>query len=364
MVSSSNYPIISLKRTVTLELWQVLATIGTLQENNTILAILKLIEQYGYVSKEIILDQLLNESWELVAERLLEICKDEGYIDEHGKLTQSGEWSLKNNKVFEQDIGPYLLICIDDVLINQNIIGIQPLSVETWNAFRAKTFQLREKGALNLGTKDIPEYILDINPDRILESYVVTPTDKGELLNEVKIYRIGEKGIKIEDFNPETEIYLNFDLEQGTTTVSFSKNIELFKEEYDKQTKKRFRVPDKTIRLEGSIPIDLDCYEIWGALCYNNQKTLFNDDDYDRIGVSIHDLDAAALKTFRTSIKFDKCQFDQIGNFDSVLLKNVPIRPIDDENAQEWFEWLLADGIGTYMSHDKFKDYAYKIVTN
>jgi len=42
----------------------------------------------------------------------------------------------------------------------------------------------------------------------------------------------------------------------------------------------------------------------------------------------------------------------------------VPIRTIDDENAQEWFEWLLADGIGTYMSHDKFKDYAYKIVTN
>ena len=86
MGSSSNFPEIKLKRNIGIDIWYILATVGTIQENKTLLAILKLVEQYGKVNEEIIINDLLNDSMQIVAEKLIQICKNEGLIEEDGRI--------------------------------------------------------------------------------------------------------------------------------------------------------------------------------------------------------------------------------------------------------------------------------------
>jgi hypothetical protein len=58
---------------------------------------------------------------------------------------------------------------------------------------------------------------------------------------------------------------------------------------------------------------------------------------------------AAARRSFMTDLQVPSVSVGEIGTFDSTCINGVPLVAESDSAAQEWAEWLLWDGIATYV---------------
>lgn len=80
----------------------------------------------------------------------------------------------------------------------------------------------------------------------------------------------------------------------------------------------------------------------------------------EAISVRFSRIDYPQKKSFVTDVKMPTPEVRNLGDFESCTLKQVPIAPRTAGDAQKWYEFLVVEGIATYLTEDGFYDYVEK----
>jgi len=327
---------IKLKRNVKMKCYDVLMDVGIQQERPAYLAILNSIkETNGKGNPDYIANKLLAGRPKEAAINILRRCLELKLIDENWILTKDGEKAIENNRIFIPERGTYKLWITDELLLDQKILHFESIGNKAnIGDIERSEIDLEEFDKLRI---EIPLDILEKNMD--------TLSLFGSVRKAVKIIEIHKYGHKAElDSNNRLEIEINVKVDSTKPTISLSGKIG--------SSKEFMNILDITTIL---------IFEyIWKELL---GKEYTNWELYCRkLKVNFEDLDEEGKRTFKINRIFEKPRIGPYGVFDTTVVENISIKPIDFINAQKWFRWLLNNtNPGKYCWTTNYEDFIGKI---
>ncbi|MHA1755981.1 MAG: hypothetical protein ACTSVV_04365 [Promethearchaeota archaeon] len=317
---------INLTRKVKIEKYQIIMEIGRQENREDLIAILKLAEELGRsLEPKDICDNLLIGKPETLGETILNRCKDLDLLDEKCNLTENGKEALENSKVFLKESGCYYLYITRDQLYPKKLLDIKPIPLES-QEMKAHHYINEDSMTNKNDIIDIPDDILNLKGNKFqLKS-------KGKII----IYNIERSG---KYFGIDNEFSLNLFL-----TI---KDI--------------FNEPVLNIRLEGFVnenvdpPYEFDFLKIWLSLLGIRR------DDWDirkkalRINFSELIKDNEKFNFEKEELLIENPEIPNLGQFETTSLRNIPIIPKSNQDAQKWAEWYLIHEINDYIFEDQYE---------
>ncbi len=311
---------INLKRKVEVEKFRGILDIGRLQKKDSYMAILKLADENGgKVEAKDIIDKFFKDRPENLGERLIYRCFIYGLLTEDGRLTEEGKAAIEENKVFLKENGAYNIWTSKDPLIPQILLNLKEIDV----------FKMKE-GLKLKELIDVPVWL------KKLENHKINLFNKK---NEVvKIYEFREL---IKEMKNDLNINIHY-------LISPLENVEA-----------------NTLIITGDLEksiTNLPPYkylDIWLSLLGSQSNR------WDTVNKSflsyLDEIDENSRFKFKMSKSFKNPEILDLGMFNDLTVNNIPIRPINNEEANKWALWLLNQNINRYLDIDTYENLCMEI---
>lgn len=311
---------INLKRKVEIEKFRGILDIGRHQKKDSYIAILKLAEENGgKVEAKDIINKFFKERPEHLGERLIYRCFIYGLLTKDGNLTEEGKIAIEENKIFLKENGAYNFWTSRDPLIPQIFLDIKEIDV----------FKMKEDSKHNEPIQ-LPIWIKELENKRInlfnKKNEVIKIYEFRDLIKEMEndlditIHYILSPSNKIED----NKLIITGDLKKNLSILP------------------NYSYEDIWLSLLGS---ESDRWD-------NKNKTFL---------CFFNEIDAKSRFTFKISKSFKNPEILDLGKFDDLNVNNVPVKPINKEEANKWALWLLEEKINDYLDIEEYKKLCLEI---
>lgn len=330
---------ILLNRTIDVFCIRIIGEIGVTEARPEIHAILSLATaQQGQVNIDDIANKLLGELPRLCAERLYKVCQSYNLLDNDGVLTEDGEKALTQKKVFVPQKG------IWDLWLTKDPLSPVPLvTVKAFDEPQAHS-EARDKQALDKRRERMEP--LDKELKNALMTAEMTP--------------LAPDGNQYHFMDIENKVEL---IDIAQTTVSLSLNIPI-----NGITQLNFYGQAGGRQVQRSCQfLDANYADIWQSICdiedwHDSNFSPYWQDSDQSLRVEFSDWLTNTSKTNR--LLTHQCKdvyFDELGNFDPIELFNIPLKPIDNEHAQQWALWTLTRAFSDYVYDNIYQQEVDKI---
>jgi len=312
---------INLKRKVEIEKFRGILDIGRQQKKESYISILKLAEENGgKVEAKDIINKFFKDRPESLGERLIHRCYLYGLLTEDGQLTGEGKLAIEENKVFLKENGAYNFWTTKDPLIKQILLNLKGISV----------FRMKERSKVK-DLINIPGWIKNLENERITlfnkKNEVVKIYEFRDLVQDmendlnIKIHYIVSPLDKIE----EHKLLITGDLEKGLT--------ELPKYSYE---------------------------DIWLSLLGKESDRW--DKESNAYMCNLDELDNSSRLSFNITKSFKNPKILDLGTFNNLRVNNIPIIPINNEEANNWAKWILKQKIIDYLDTEDYSNLCFEII--
>ena len=312
-----------LQREVAVMHWRVVATLGFTQKRPEITAILALAEELpdGIITGLDVSRKLLAERPALVGERLLRVCHMMQLIEpaepprEGWRLTELGQRALKNQEVPTPQRGEFDVWAMDDSLHPEIILRVRPTELER----PPKPGEQRESAILP-ATQEIPTLL------RRCESRIVRPPARAENeASEVFVFEFAGQCRCMERERGQ----LSVELQSDGGFAKFTLQIEGRQTSFAPAAK----LPSLSEALAQASRSD----------AAGPQKVTFRTlGDNER-------------RQARRETDLEELDLSGMGSFTSARLREVPLVPATQADANEWAVWRLRDRIRNYVWPQEFE---------
>jgi len=311
---------IRLKRWVRVSNYAAILDLGKLREKQSFLSILKLAEENdGKITPELIVEKFFKGRPLNLGKRLIQNCRLIDLFDNKNNITEAGLESLKENMIFEKFNGAYTLWTTKDPLIPQIILDIRDIDI----------FKMRDSS--NKGkTELIPLWLKDLEGTKI-----TLLNDKKE---QVKVYEFQNL---IKRTNNRLNLTLRFNINPN---VGAANNQALVTGDLNKVLDE---VPKHTY------------LDIWLDLLGNEKHKW--DLSKNVYMCNFEELTDKERLNFLINITFKQPKVLDLGSFDDVTVKDIPIYPQNEEDANLWANWILEYRIDTYLNKKEYNDLCQSI---
>ena len=310
-------PIITLKRRVKVEKYRGVLDIGRQNEKQSYLAVLKLAEENeGRITAQAIIEQFFKDRPLLLGERLILRCIYQGLFDDKGYITEEGKLALMENMVYVKERGAYDFWVTKDPLVPQKIIDLSSVYIDD------------NRGSKNLLT--LPDWI---------KNYEGVKISLFSHNNEIiKIYNFEEK---IQKMKNDMSITINYIIHPPE----------------NQEKSKLFLSGDINAQFTEMQPYPYDY--IWYLLLGENQHRW--DKSSESYKCHFNEVSDYSHGIFLMEKKFIEPKIDKLGSFNDIVIKNIAIKPINNEEANIWANWILEKKITDYLSNYDFEAVCNKI---
>lgn len=341
---------IVLERSIRSSAFEVNMELGTSSVRDELLSILQLDGDQLITPRRVNIELLGKNPNSSIGIRILEMMErqydlldklTENGIDSTYKLTSSGRYTLENNgMVFEPKSDSYIIHLTEDPLIKEKIIGFdnQPRVNSNWRKRSGLLFESkkikedRDKGQDDL--EDLPDWLL-----KEKGAIKFLPLQEGI---SIKIFKIKDKAIRIQN---SRRIDIQLILENGNSQIVKAKSNGM----------KHYSIIDTDFNEDfEEVLIDLLLTEI-------EEFKLYAGNGSYRVLIPMRFLNRKELISLKKDFKIRKSSIKGYGDFESLLISDVPILPIDEYEAVEWANLILINSIVTYIDEDGLEELKKKI---
>jgi len=324
---------INLQRKIDIEIFKAIIDLGRNTARDDIISILMLSkENESHITAEAICNELLGGRPLSMGNLLIQRCMNLELFDEKFNLTELGNSSIESQQVFLPERGLYRIICTQDPLLPEKLLDIEPLAVDTLKSDiqseknNRNDKENQEKGKIEF----LPDWILE------LEGKIVNLI--GSSKDQIKVNKIEKKGeYQIEENMEQLKAQLVLE-DNGAANFSVS---DLFTE--------KLKPP--------SISFD----EVWKNLLGSKASDWDESITPNKLRFRFEELTEKELNTFLKNIKFSNPSIPNYDNFEETLVKDIPIGPKSQEDANKWAKHHLLHAIESYSFHKTYIQLVKKI---
>lgn len=324
---------LKLSRNMQVECWVVQGEISFAKKRPELLPLLMAVEEFSVASINDISRHLLfaETGRRKVAERWLMIAYRYGLVslveEKPAKytLTEYGEDVLDTEKVFVPQQGLWKIWYSSDPLLSFPILKIESTEVEkSYDIIKSKKDN-RESGQRDI-IEEIPNALKEYFNEKIAGTTLLSK-------NEIKLETVEPKG---EISKSGLNLQLQWDVAQQTVAITGANKV----------TSTGPNVPEENL---------------WEAYLKNtpteSSRPLVEYLDI-KDGILKFDFESCESKDIissQKSIDFPKISWEQFGTFNPFTVRNVPIKPIDNADAQKWFDLRLEESVNSFCTKSTFE---------
>jgi hypothetical protein len=310
---------IILRRNVKTKSYRLLMDISKSEKREDIVAILMLTaENYGRVTPADICANLLANRPITVGKRIISRCIELGILEgtnENASLTDDGRRAVEAKTVFLPERGLYQILYSDDVLLQNPLLDCVPDD------------RVSEKDE---DKEEIDQSIRDNLENRYFKLL-------GKQRNEIFIKNIELYGRTI---NRKPNLDLTYSLlENGNIIVRLNGD-------YDTKIE-----PPKHTQLE-----------IWNLIMESMNLDGEWDPDMQCLRRSFEELQDNERINFTVDLRTNSLTIEEMGTFNEILVKKIPIIPKTERDAQNWAIWLLKNAINDYLKSQEYENLVQTIL--
>ena len=325
---------ITLDRDAPLVAFEAVMGIGREEKRKDIVSVLMRAEELGgQITAEDICDSLLINRPIAVGKTVIARCCELGLLDDHGRLTPLGKESLERKTVPLPEHGRYRILCTTDPLAPQRILDLDDVHEPEAEAIVNERRAARRPGSKGKPPEEVepvPPWIVELKDQPILLPRT------GE---RIRVLSVAERCIRAQVRQGE-RLHLKW-------TIYPDKEPELKAEGFAKWDMEAPEVSHERVFLE----LLGDYRRAWDArrevLRCGFKETV----DAERASMS-------------KSLRLQKPTLNEYGTFDDTEIRDVPIAPRTDRDAQEWAEWTLEREITEYLDEGGYADLVRRVSSN
>jgi len=301
---------LKLNRKIEIKKFRGIIDIGRQVEKESYISILKLAEeQGGKVEAKDIIEKFFKGRPEHLGRQIIYRCYLNELLTIDGYLTEEGKLAIKSNKIYMKENGAYNFWTTKDPLIQQILLNLKEINVYKMGEHS------NEKKMV-----DIPDWIKNLENNKI------------KLFNKknevIEIYRFHDK---IQMMENDLDVIIHY-------IVSPAHKMEDSKLIMNGDLKKElYRVPEYTFE------------EIWHALLGDESNRW--DLDNNAYKCKLDEIDKDSRLNFKIEKSFKKPKILDLGQFNDIKVKNIPIIPMDSLEANKWAIWILEQQISDYLDN-------------
>jgi len=331
---------IRLTRSVTVSSFDVEATVAVGRDRPELLAVARLAADLGRpIGSEDVLRELLGPRPDVLGWRVIERCVTAGILErkrERGEATLSalGRVALEHGEVLVPQEGIWRFFFAEDPLIPAILLDVQTLRGESAREERGTAKEARSRG------ERAPQ--AERAPALLRECVSTDPRSSIRHGHLFQVREVAEKGMA----GPETELRLTLTWDE-TPALRLAGSLPQTDDEAPKAIDASLDLP--------SVVTAWNRESLWRALV--SQETGVPETELDRfrriaqrqvLPATFQSLPEAARRTFRRDLAVGSPDIDDLGEFDATTLKDVPVVPSSEADAQAWLSWLEWDAIRDY----------------
>lgn len=311
---------IELKRRIKVQAFEVLATFAFPEDRSEILSLLQMANSMGSLNGERVVHQqqgLLPGRPKVMGTRLLNMAVSMDLLSANRGgtyvLTEFGRDNLENETVFIPEKATWTVWVANDPLIPASVIHVER----------------HTEGRPNKGRKDtqeLPASLLAMNETKV---ELLRPHHTNDTYMRIK--RIERMG-RLSDSKTELEITLLADVGQETILrVNGTLGT------------------GKTNEINRRIPFDAPPHSQLFTMLMDQSN---HADDWNVeesvLSVSFTDLNDNERQNHTKRMNVKKPRLDGLGRFNTVELRDIPLKPRGDQDAREWAEWEFWNNLTTH----------------
>lgn len=317
---------ITLERSVIVRCWRVVGQVAKAEKRTELIPVLLRVRETGGTDARGLAEHLLFESRSrrVVAGRLLHIAHAYGLVEKEERarvftLTEAGERAIDTDEVFVPEHGAWTIWASEDPLLPSPI-----LRVDTWNepsAFdeiKGKKWESAEERS----HEDLPAW---------LRKVVKRPITPAAGATAVCINHLENKAEAV-----ETNDTLRLSWNVGDGRLQLTGTLE------GKKVATELEAP----------PISQD--QIW--LTFLKEEALIEwwDMDRQKLCIDFDDTDGTEREAMVCDLGFESPHIPDYGEFDPITVREVPITPATEADAQSWAKWRLHTRIQDYATSERY----------
>jgi len=252
-------------------------------------------------------------------------------VDEPFVLTDIGKQALEERKIPVPERGDYEILYIEDPLYPSAIVSMSRVSGEKLHDI---AMQGNDRGEKETDNKEIelPPILENIVGREI---YIL----EGDLKGPVRIDRFERDGIRL---TTTEKVYVELKI-LGTDSVEgllfHNRNKFPFRPEITET------IPRRNLRDE-----ILEQHPDWEWYSEAQSYIVY----YDQI-------DDSERRSKKANVTIIEPTLDDLGDFEDVEVADVPLIPARQQDAQDWYQFLVVDSINGYMTEEKLRERARSI---
>ena len=310
---------IKLRRKLQCESYGLMMTVSKFEGQNELLAILKLFEEHGSVTKSTVNEELLSQPADShYGQNVLSVVESYGLIKPGTRigryeLTETGKEALEMKKIPFPNKGTFKVLISHDPLLPHEILDIEDAEPRDFAGHSEKSIT------------GLPEAFIEI-----LRTWSKrTLTLPGRNLEAVVVSEFNTTGIKTQ---------YNGDYGLSLKVVYGEKPLLYF-------------TGKSEVRIES--PSDLDSFNIFEELMREQGELTFKQEDPVLL-LGVSGLSITELRTFTKNYSLSAPRLENYGTFERVSVNNIRIFPSSLSEAKKWAWKLVLDGVDHYIGKEQY----------
>ena len=312
-----------LKRQISVNCWNIEATISKEQQRTELMFILMYIrDNPNSTAKDLSKESFFDTSSRIVvAERLLNIAKLLGLVEQkksNGKfthlLTEDGNKALETKQVFVPEDGTWTILASNDPLLPFPV-----LSVEGFKESRAS------------------DDVFDKNKERVFEKL---PSWVRSAEGSINHPSLGAQLIRFDSLKSKAEVSADQKLQIEWNVTQNSLKI-------------TGHVNNKIINQDIEAPA-IDYKDIWQELLINEDWWEDWDEENQTLAIEFENTVEQERQSMQGDFIFEQPQLKQFGRFDKLIVNQISLRPLTSGDAQLWAEWRFENNFNDYATNHNF----------
>jgi len=312
---------ITLTRNIKTSCFDVLLDIGRAQKRSDVQAILmRANELGGRISAEDICNSLFINRPPSFGKTIIQRCRDYGLLDFAGGLTAEGRDALEKERIFVPEEGRFRMICALDSALPSRVLELTPVPepfIQDSIDGRKRDSREQRNSMPKRSDTPTPRWVKDLEGQDL---HVLKDWD------EVRIFRVGDWCL------PQPTAQQNTPALTWTLPADARPTLKVSWEKKDQDLEPP-QVPFITVLR--SI-LDPRIQDDWAAEAGSLRRHFDNLSDGER-------------RSFLTTIRVERPQLQEFGEFDATVIERIPISPKRGDDAQRWAEWLVRDRVRDFL---------------
>lgn len=355
---------IVLERSVPVRCWRVVGQVAKADKRPELIPVLLRVRETGGTDASDLAGHLLFEaqSRRVVAERLLRIAHDYGLVKKKEAEPENGPLSIWANGGSRQSFGS-LIASLAEPSAYEEIRGAEE---------RDGVFALTEAGETAIDTKEVfvprhGTWSIWVSDDPLLRSPIlrVDAWKEPSAYDEIrrKESENARRRARLPDWlhdvagtpikPPTQSAAVRIDELQGQA------------EAVDGRLRLTWNVGEGRLQLNGTLegqviateleapPVSPD--QVWSALLHEEQTLLWRwDEDRQKLRVKFDETEETERETMTRDLRFESPKIPDYGEFETLNVREVPITPATEADAQSWANWRLRARVRDYATSTRY----------